>query len=249
MRTSIQAGENALYQPWLDMIWQLGRAAEQRDGLAANHVVRVGYMSRAIARTLVLANRSAEALFLTAPLHDIGKIRIPAGILCKGGPLSSDESAVVRQHCSIGARMALENPQIGSLLLSLGSILSPSAAASGAGYLRMMAASIARQHHERWDGNGYPQGVDGAETTLESRIVALADAFDAMTSDRPYCPAYSEEWALETIYEESGSHFDPAVCEAFFKALPQIRLIRRRFADESSPSPASGAVDRLSATP
>jgi len=188
-------------------------------------------------------------LFLTAPLHDIGMSRISDSILCKGGPLSSDESAVMRQHCSIGARMVRENRQIGSLFLSLGSLLSPSAVASGASYLTKVAASIALEHHERWDGNGYPQGLDGAETSRESRIAAVADAFDAMTSNRPYCPAYPEEWALETIYEEAGSHFDPAVCAAFVKALPQIRSIRRRFADDPSPSPATGAVDRLPVTP
>jgi putative two-component system response regulator len=249
MKTSIQAGEDDAYQPWLGMIWQLGRAAELLDGQAGNHVVRVGYMSRAIARSLGMADRAAEALFLTAPLHDLGKSRVADRILGKGGPLSSDEWDVMRQHCSIGARMARENPQIASLLLNLGSLLSPSAAASGASYLRKVAASIALQHHERWDGNGYPQGLDGAETSLESRVAAVADAFDAMTSDRPYCPAYPEEWALEMICEESGSQFDPAVCAAFVKALPQIRSIRRRFADDPTPSPATGVVGLLPVTP
>jgi putative two-component system response regulator len=181
---------------------------------------------------MAIAGRSVEAIFLTAPLHDIGKIRIPGRILCKGGPLNSDEWAAVRQHCSIGARIVRESPQIGSIFLGLGSVFSPSAVASGASYLRKVAALIVLQHHERWDGNGYPQGLEGTETSLESRIAAVADAFDVLTSDRPYRPAYPEEWALEAIHEEAGSCFDPAVCAAFVKALPQIRSIRRRFADD-----------------
>jgi len=230
-------GEHDRYRPWLDMIWHLATVAERREGQTENHVIRVGSMCRAIARSLGMPDRSGEAMFLTAPLHDIGKVRIPESILCHGGPLNSDESAVIRQHCAIGARIVRENPQIGSLFLKLGAIFSPSAAASGAGYLRKVAASIALQHHEWWDGNGYPHGLDGAESSLESRIAAIADAFDAMTSNRPYGPAYAEEWALEIIHEEAGSHFDPAVYAAFVKALPQIRSIRHRFADEPRACP------------
>jgi putative two-component system response regulator len=194
---------------------------------------------------MALAAHSVEAIFLTAPLHDIGKIRIPGRTVGKAGPLNSDEWAAVRQHCSIGVRIVRESPQIASVFLGLGSVFSPSAVASGASYLRKVAALIVLQHHERWDGNGYPQGLEGTEASLESRIAAVADAFDALTSDRPYCPAYPEEWALETIHEEAGTSFDPAVCAAFVKALPQIRSIRRRFADGPRTCPATESVDRM----
>src|SRR5690606_372734 len=142
-------------------------------------------------------------------MHDVGKIGIPDAILQKNGKLDEAEWQVMRQHAQIGAEIIGEHPS---------------------GLLRM-ARSIALTHHEKWDGSGYPNGLKGEEIPMEGRIVAIADVFDALTSVRPYKPAWPLEEALEFLRRESGRHFDPALVELFLGQLPAILEVKERWAE------------------
>jgi putative two-component system response regulator len=213
----------------LRIIYRLGRVAEHRDPETGNHVVRVGAISRAIGQTLGLPPDYVEQLAWAAPLHDIGKIAIPDRILFKPGPLTPGEWAVMQRHCVFGERMLREPPENilpwgawSGLNLALLNQSDP---------LMDMAATIALTHHEKWDGTGYPLGLAQEEIPLESRIVAVADVFDALLSHRPYKTPCSEQEALEIMRSKSGNHFDPEVYAAFEKALPEIRQIRQQFED------------------
>jgi putative two-component system response regulator len=219
-----------LFQSRLDIIWRLGKAAEHRDEETGHHVVRVGYFSRAIAEALGMDSAFAETLFLAAPLHDIGKIGIPDGILFKRGPLTPGETATMRQHCHIGARILSEECRIRKAFLR-GCGEAAGNVESARNPLVDMAASIAFCHHERWDGKGYPRELAKEQIPPESRIVAVADVYDALTSSRPYRAAYPEHWALEILDEEAIGHFAPDVYAAFLKALPAVREVQRKYAD------------------
>ena len=215
----------------LDVIWRLGKAAEQRDDYTGNHVVRVGFYSRQIAESLKMNHGFQEALFLAAPLHDIGKIAVPDRILLKPAPLNDAEIATMRQHCYSGARILKEDALTRRAFFHWRAVDSQSAAPEFKNPILEIAASIALTHHERWDGNGYPEGLAGECIPLESRIVAIADVYDSLTSTRPYRTAYPEERAVQIIREAAANHFDPQVHAAFLKALPELRLIRERLAD------------------
>ena len=213
----------------LGIIHRLGRVAEHRDPETGNHVVRVGAISRAIGQIIGLPTDYVEQLTLAAPLHDIGKIAIPDRILFKPGPLTPGEWAVMQRHCALGERMLREPPE-NMLPWAAWTNLNP-ALLNQSDPVMDMAATIARTHHEKWDGSGYPLGLAQEEIPLESRIVAVADVFDALLSHRPYKAPSSEEEALEIMQSKSGNHFDPEVYAAFLKALPEIRHIRQQFED------------------
>ena len=215
----------------MDIIWRLGKVAEQRDEHSGNHVVRVGFYSRQIAEVLKMNHRFQETLFLAAPLHDIGKIAIPDRVLLKPGPLNDAESAMMRQHCYAGARILQEDALLRQAFFHWRAVDSQSAVPEFKNPILEIAASIALTHHERWDGNGYPEGLAGESIPWESRIVAIADAYDSLASTRPYRIAYPEERAVQVIREGAARHFDPQVHAAFLSALPELRLIRERFAD------------------
>jgi putative two-component system response regulator len=214
----------------IEVILRLAKAAEFRDEETGNHVIRVGCYCRAIARTMGLDDEFVDRLFLASPLHDIGKIGIPDAVLLKPGKLTPDEWEIMKRHCEIGEQILRENSKVMSAFMEWG----PDVASLrwiGGHPLMHMASSIAMTHHEKWDGSGYPRGLSGEEIPLESRIVAIADVFDALRSVRPYKPAFEEEKALEIIREGSGKHFDPRVVEAFLSCLDDIRAIESRFAD------------------
>jgi putative two-component system response regulator len=215
----------------LDIIWRLGQVAEQRDEYTGNHVVRVGFYSRQIAEALKMSHAFQETIFLAAPLHDIGKIAVPDRILLKPGPLNDAESASMRQHCYAGARILREDALVRDAYFHWRAVDSQSAVREFTNPILEIAASIALTHHERWDGNGYPEGLAGEAIPLESRIVAIADVYDSLTSTRPYRVAYPEERAVRIIREGAATHFDPQVHAAFLSALPEIRVMRERFAD------------------
>jgi putative two-component system response regulator len=177
----------------LDTLRRLSRAVEFHDGETGAHIERVGEHAAAIGRKLGLEDATVERLRLAAPLHDIGKIGVPATLLKKPGPLSAAERLVVQGHAELGRELL----------------------AGSGGDLLELAATIAWTHHERWDGGGYPRGLAGDAIPLAGRIVALADVFDAITSDRPYRSARSIEAAFDTIAEERGRAFDPGVVDAF----------------------------------
>ncbi len=203
-----------LLQTRLQIIRALGRAAEYRDENTGMHVVRMSHYSRLIAVEAGFSDDEADMLLNAAPMHDLGKIAVPDSVLQKAGPLDETEWAQMRQHPQVGADI-------------LGSI-QPSSP------LIEMARQIALTHHERWDGRGYPAGLAGESIPRVGRVVALADVFDALTSERPYKQAWSWEEALAHIQAESGSHFDPALVPALARALPAMMEIRSFCAQSES---------------
>ncbi|RYG85044.1 PAS domain S-box protein, partial [bacterium] len=181
-----------------EVVDRLGRAAAYRDGETGEHIVRMARICGLVAAELGVPPAECDLLRAAAPMHDIGKIGIPDGILHKPGRLESEETAVMRTHAEIGSQML----------------------AGGTSDLLVVAELVARTHHERWDGAGYPHGLAGEEIPLAGRIAAIADVFDALTSERPYKRAWRVEDAVAEIERASGTHFDPAVVAAFARALP-----------------------------
>ena len=224
-----------LAQSRMSVVCRLGMAAEFRDEDTGNHVIRVGCYSRAIAAAMGMPRSFLEMLLLAAPLHDIGKIGIPDSVLLKPGPLTDEEWAVMQRHCEIGECILREQSKVVVPLFDWYAVEPPAMKETleNRDPVLEMAASIALTHHEKWDGGGYPRGLQGEAIPLESRIVAVADVFDALTSNRPYRPARPEEEALTIMEATVGSHFDPRVHAAFFRSLPEIRAIRARFADDN----------------
>ena len=191
----------------LEIIQRLGRAAEYKDNETGHHVMRMSHYSQLIAQAMGKSERGGEKLLHAAPMHDIGKIGIPDAIMLKPGKLTDDEFDVMKTHPRIGAE-----------------ILGNSTAE-----LMVMAKNVALYHHEKWNGSGYPERLSGKDIPLEARIVALADVFDALTSERPYKRAWSVEEACEYIHDSRGEHFDPEVVEAFDQCLPDILKIKERW--------------------
>lgn len=179
----------------LEILERLARAAEFRDDTTGQHIIRVGRLSEQIGRVLGLNEEQLFQLRHAAPLHDIGKIGIPDAILLKPGALNREEWKVMKRHTEIGARILADCPYP----------------------VVEMARQIALTHHERWDGQGYPQGLYREQIPLWGRIVAVADAYDAMTNPRPYRPALSHEQAVEIIRTEREHHFDPLIVDAFLE--------------------------------
>jgi len=165
----------------------LARGAEAKDTDTGDHIVRVQLLSEELAHAIGLDAVASADIGWSAMLHDVGKLHVPDRILLKPGPLSPDEWAVMRQHPIYGEQILRE----------------------GAGF--EMARRIARWHHENIDGSGYPDGLKGERIPLEARIVRIADAFDAMTSVRPYKAARSVEWALAELERHAGTQFDPEI--------------------------------------
>ena len=196
-----------------EIIWRLARAIEYRDGNTGGHVSRVAQISRIVAEGIGLSPKRCRVIYLAAPLHDIGKIGIADAILGKPGKLTPDEMATMRQHVSIGARI-LED---------------------GSSEIIRTAELIAHAHHEKWDGSGYPDRLSGLDIPIEARVVAIADVFDALCSERPYKRAWPIEEAQQEIIKLAGSHFD-AACVAAFEA---------RWADISTLFRPEAAAERL----
>ena len=212
----------------LEIIWRLARAAEFRDEDTGNHVIRVGCYSRMIAEQLGIQKKSIEDLFLAAPLHDIGKIGIPDAVLLKPGKLTDAEWTVMRRHCEIGESILREDTRMRRIWERWSETKCPEESNSA---LRM-AASIARSHHEKWDGSGYPDGKVAAESPIEARIVAVADVFDALRSRRPYKEPMPIERALQIVRDGRETHFDPDANDAFFDVVEDILRVERELSDE-----------------
>ena len=225
-----------LYYSRLDMIWRLAKAAEYRDEETGDHVIRVGCFSRIIAEELGMDRHFVETIFMAAPLHDIGKIGIPDAILLKRGSLSRKQWEKMKQHCLIGANILRQDSKVRTAFLRWRGTNSLSEVRGFDNPLLRMSAAITLTHHEKWDGTGYPQGLADEEIPIESRIVAISDVFDAMTSRRPYKAAYSVDSVVESIGGEIAAHFDPVVYEAFVRVLPEIRSVREQFNDSPEDS-------------
>ncbi len=232
-----------LAQSRLDIIWKLAKAGEHRDEQTGNHVVRVGCYCRVLGEALGLLPGPAEELFLASPLHDIGKIGIPDHILRKRGPLTSEEWDIMRQHCEIGAKILGEDSKIMRAYLASYGPDQHALSTSDGNAILTLASSIALTHHEWWDGTGYPSGLRGERVPLTSRIVAVADVYDALRSERPYKPALGESQAVDIIRAERGTHLDPRVCDAFEDVLPALAAIHAEFVDQATePAEAECAV-------
>jgi putative two-component system response regulator len=188
-----------LQESFLETIFTLTRAAEYKDLDTSAHVQRISYYSREIARILGLDEKFVDNIFLASPMHDIGKIGIPDHILLKPGGLTPAEWEVMKGHTSMGAKI-------------LGNSLSP--------FLKM-GAEIALNHHERWDGGGYPHGTRGEAIPLTARIVNICDTYDALRSKRPYKPAIDHLRTMDIITcgnsRNQPEHFDPVIFAAFKK--------------------------------
>jgi putative two-component system response regulator len=188
-----------------EIIHRLAVAASYKDSETASHTMRVGAYSEAIAKAYGLNEDLCSDIRLAAPMHDIGKVAIPDAVLLKKGKLTEGEFAEMQRHTLAGCDILRESK---SSLLQL-------------------ASEIAGSHHERWDGKGYPFRRGGEDIPLSGRIVAIADNFDALTTERPYKEAWSVERAVEHIRERAGSQFDPACVAAFDAALPDILAVMR----------------------
>jgi putative two-component system response regulator len=193
-----------------ETITRLARAAEFRDPETGGHIQRMAHYSALIGARLGLSRARVEELLLAAPMHDVGKLGIPDHILLKPGRLTSGEFAVMRRH-----------PVIGYDILK-----------DSASHVVQLGATIALTHHEKFDGTGYPYALEGEAIALEGRIVAVADVFDALTSERPYKRSWPLDEALALLRDGRGSHFDPRCVDAFLGALPEVLAIRQRFADD-----------------
>ncbi len=177
----------------LDTLRRLALAAEYRDDNTLEHTQRVGDLAAGLGRQLGHDDRAVWLVRQTAPLHDLGKIAVPDTVLLKPGRLTSEEYEVVKTHAELGARVL----------------------AGGASDLLQTAERVARSHHERWDGTGYPDGLAGEAIPIEGRLVHLADVFDVLVHERPYKESWTVEAAAEEIRRGAGTQFDPQVVEAF----------------------------------
>lgn len=214
-----------------DIIWRLAKAGEYRDEETGDHVIRVACCSRALAAELGLSKQDVQTIFLTSPLHDLGKIGIPDRILLKNGTLTEDERAIMEKHCEIGASILKAQPRRIAAFLDECADYADDGQSSEADTLREMAIRIILTHHEKFDGSGYPNKLKGDDIPVCGQIVAVADVYDALRSERPYKRAYTVEETLEHMRHGRGSHFAPEVYDAFMRISGNFEEIRQRFTE------------------
>ena len=200
-----------LEQTQLEIVERLVRALEYRDDDTGYHIDRMSQYCAAIAKEYGFTDLECRLIMYASSMHDIGKIAIPDSILHKQGTLTEEEWDEMRKHTITGAKL-LEG---------------------GNSMLIQIAEEIALNHHEQWDGNGYPNKKKNEEIPVVARITSVADVFDALTSERPYKKAWTIEEAVQEIYNQKGKMFDPKVVEAFKQALPKIRIIKQQYQDEA----------------
>ncbi|AFJ02772.1 Response regulator receiver:Metal-dependent phosphohydrolase, HD subdomain protein [Methylophaga frappieri] len=198
-----------LHATHIDLIHRLGRAAEYKDNETGMHVQRMSHYAKVIALAYGFDDYAADELMMAAPMHDIGKIGIADRILLKPDKLTAEEFDEMKTHTLIGAEIL----------------------ANSRSRLIQLAHLIALTHHEKWDGSGYPNGLKGEEIPIESRIIAIADVFDALTSERPYKHAWPVEEALSYIKEQAGTHLDPDLPPLLEQNMTEILEIKTRLSD------------------
>ena len=192
-----------------ETLLRLAKAGEYRDEETGNHVIRMAKYSRVIAEELGFSGDEADVIEMAAPMHDIGKIGIKDSILLKPGKLSPEEFAIMKEHTLIGHEILKDSP---SKFLKMGAV-------------------IALGHHEKFDGSGYPHGRKGEEIPIVARIVAVADVYDALVSERPYKHAWPVQTALEYMTKQRGKHFDPVCFDAFKAKFDTILRIQNMLPD------------------
>jgi len=186
-------------------------ASEYKDEDTGAHIKRMSLYCAAVARRMGMDASTVEIILYAAPMHDLGKIGIPDLILGKPTKLDPVEWEIMKQHTVIGAKILK---------------------GSDAEFIRL-GETIAQNHHEKWDGSGYPGGLKGIEIPISGRIAAIADVFDALTSKRPYKEPFPMEKSLAIIREGRGSHFDPDVVDAFFAVQDEILAIKKQYAEDN----------------
>ena len=205
----VEQRTQALRETQLEVVQKLGRAAEYRDNETGAHILRMSNVSALLAKHLGFSREETENLLHASPMHDVGKIAIPDHILLKPGKFNAEEWEIMKTHTTLGYQILSGQ---NSALLNL-------------------AGEIALSHHEKWDGSGYPEGLEGENIPISCRIVAVADVFDALVSDRPYKRAWSIRDACDHINAQSGCHFDPKVVKVFNQVFRDILEIRDRYRD------------------
>jgi putative two-component system response regulator len=209
LEQEVKTRTDELYRTRQEVIRRLGLAAEYRDNETGNHIIRMSKYAHLLALAYGLNEQDAEIILNAAPMHDIGKIGIPDRILLKTGKLDPEEWRIMQTHVQMGANILSGSPT----------------------ELMRTARTIAQHHHEKWDGTGYPNGLREEGISIAGRICALADVFDALTSQRPYKPAWTVEDTLAYIAAESGKHFDPKLASLMKKNLPEVLVIKGEYAD------------------
>lgn len=198
-----------------EIIFTMGEIGESRSKETGNHVKRVAEYSYVIALGLGMSTEEAEMLRRASPMHDIGKVAIPDAVLKKPGKLTDEEYDIMKSHTDIGYNLLKNSRRT----------------------LLKTAATVAYEHHEKWNGRGYPQGLKGEQIHVYGRITAIADVFDALASDRVYKKAWELDRILNLFKEERGEHFDPRIVDAFMENLPQILKIRDEYRDVQEEHP------------
>jgi putative two-component system response regulator len=204
LRAQLTAQEALLDEAHADIVLRLAWAAEYRDDVTGHHAHRVGVLAGLIAGEMGINEQATALIAGAAPLHDLGKIAIPDGLLRKPGALSPDERQQMMEHARLGSDVL----------------------AGSRHPLLREAELIARSHHEWWDGNGYPDGLRGERIPVSARIVAVADVFDSLTHDRPYRRALGREETLQYIKDGRGAQFDPAVVDALLRVIASGAVAR-----------------------
>jgi putative nucleotidyltransferase with HDIG domain len=198
--SSLEESQHALERSYVEAVGAVVTAADARDHETTGHSFRVALYTVALGRALGVGDEELKAIEWGALLHDVGKMVVPDDILRKSGPLTANEWHIMKQHPSWGYEMLAE-----------------------VSFLQDEALAIIYSHHEHWDGSGYPRGIAGAEIPLSARLFAVMDAYDAITSDRPYRRAKSHAWAMAEIQRVAGSQLDPQVVETLCQ-IPEIEL-------------------------
>lgn len=192
-----------------ELVYRMGEIGETRSQETGNHVKRVAEYSRILADMVGLGEEEAEILKMASPMHDIGKVAIPDGVLKKPGKLDAEEWEIMKKHATIGYELLRHSDRP----------------------ILKAAAIVAGEHHEKWDGSGYPNGIQGDKIHIYGRITAVADVFDALGSDRVYKKAWPLERILALFQEERGKHFDPELTDMLLQNLDPFLAIRDRYQD------------------
>lgn len=203
-----------LHDTRLEVIRKLGLAAEYKDNETGMHIIRMSHYCRLIGLAYGFTEEQGELIFNASPMHDIGKIGVPDNILQKPGKLDAAEWEIIKKHSEYGYKIIGEHHS----------------------ELLKTAGAIAYEHHEKWNGSGYPRGLKGEDINIFGRVTALADVFDALTSRRPYKDPWPVDEVLAYIENESGKHFDPSVVSAFQKILPDCLEVMNRYSENESSS-------------
>lgn len=206
LRDALQLAKEAEYEMGL----KFGMISEFRDEETGYHIRRISFYSKLFGQLISLSEEEQTLLLYASPLHDVGKVGIPDNILKKPGPLSTEEFEIIKLHTTIGGKILEADPRFTTL--RVGKI-------------------IAEQHHEKWDGTGYPFRLKGENIHIYPRIVAICDVFDALTSDRVYRPAFTVEQALDIMKKGRGTQFDPFLFDVFINNLNEFLAIREKFKD------------------